>query len=328
MIRAQSTLKTLLLVVVFCGCGESEKTSDSQKDTHSSVQLALNWYPEAEHGGYFAADELGLFDDRRLKMEILPGSPGAARNVLQEVAIGRVEFAVSNADQVVEQRARGLPIVALLAPLQQSPRCIMVHESSGITSLQELAGVELSVSDTRPFALWMKHKLPLTNVTIVPFNGMVGEFLVKPNFAQQAYVFSEPFIAKEQGGDPVSLMLSDIGYNPYASVLVTSEQMLKHQPDVVTNVVRASREGWTAYLSDSQATNKRIHRENSDMSLAALEYGVTVLKDLCQTGDGQPTGAMTAARWQELIDLMEELKVIDPDSVVAEDCFRTLSDKP
>jgi len=317
-----------VILLLIAGCGDSGSSAGREGGKQhpegtqrASVQLALNWYPEAEHGGYFAADELGIYGDHQLTVEIIPGSPGTSRVILQELATRRVSFAVSSADQVVEQRARGLPIVALFAPVQQSPRCIMVHKSSGIGSLEELANLELSVSETRPFALWMKKQLPLNGVTFVPFSGLVGEFLSKPNFAQQAYVFSEPFIATEHGSDPVSLMLSDIGYNPYASVLVTSEQMLAEHPETVKLMQKAVRAGWLEYLKDSNSTNKRIHAENSDMSLAALEYGATALTKLCQTEDDAPVGTMTSARWQQLIDQLVELEVIETNSVQAEECY-------
>ncbi len=314
-----------ILILLVCGCAEPQpsESSATNKD-HNSVKLALNWYPEAEHGGYFAADELGHFDAAGLDVEIIHGRPGVSRLIMQELATGRIDFVISSADQVVEQRARGLPIVALLAPVQKSPRCIMVHAASGFTSLEDLANVELAVSETRPFALWMKKQLPLKDVTLVPFNGLVGEFLAKPNFAQQAYVFSEPFIAQEQGSDPAVLMLSDIGYNPYASVLVTSEDVLKNQPDLASGMVNASRLGWAAYLDTPDTTNGRLHQENADMSLAALAYGAMALQKLCQTEDNAPLGSMTADRWQQLIDQLVEIDIIEPNSVQAHDCFRVL----
>ncbi len=184
--------------------------------------------------------------------------------------------------------------------------------------------MELAISETRPFALWMQRYLPLTNVTLVPFNGLVGEFLSRPDFAQQAYVFSEPFLAREKGSDPVSLMLSDIGYNPYASVLVTSESMLRNHPETVGAMVRACRDGWTAWLKEPDRVNRRIHRENGDISLAALQYGASALKELCRTPPGQPFGSMTRQRWQQLIDQLEEVKIIEPGQVAADDCFVTL----
>ena len=311
-----STCRLCAFIAVVSAVGCTGADNSASFDRSRAIKLALNWYPEAEHGGYYAADELAHFESHDRLVEIIPGSPGAVRVILQELAAGRVDFAVSSADQVVEQRARGLPIVALFAPLQQSPRCIMVHESSGFESLLDLSGVELSMSETRPFALWMRKKLPLTNVTIVPFNGLVGEFLAKKNFAQQAYVFSEPFIAQENGGDPKTLMLSEIGYNPYSSVLVTTESMIESQPDVVRDVVAACRAGWTDYLSAPEITNKRLHRENSEMSMAALEFGANVLQELCRPEDNQPIGSMTKERWETLI------QQIDPDSVRAAECYR------
>ncbi len=312
------------LILLVCGCSES-KTIDqsSASDGRTSVQIALNWYPEAEHGGYFAADELGYFESAELDVTLIPGRPGASRLILLELAAGRIQFAISSADQVVEQRAHGLPVVALLAPVRKSPRCIMVHAASGITSLEQLSNVELAVSETRPFALWMKKHLPLKDVKLVPFNGLVGEFLSNPNFAQQAYVFSEPFIATEKGSDPVALMLSDIGYNPYASVLVTSEDVLKEQPDMVRDVVTASRMGWQAYLDDPEATNLRIHKEHPDlsMSMEALNYGANALNELCQPEDESAIGSMTNDRWQQLIDQLVELGVIKRDSIRSGDCF-------
>ncbi|MEZ6035621.1 MAG: ABC transporter substrate-binding protein [Planctomycetaceae bacterium] len=233
-------------------------------------------------------------------------------------------FAVSDADNVVKARASGLPIVAVLAPLQNSPRCIMVHEASGFKTLQDLANIELAISEARPFALWMKKKLPLKDVRLVPFGGSVGEFLLKPEFAQQAFVFSEPFTAKEQGSDPQTMMVSDIGFNPYASVLVTTEKTIREQPELVKSIVSASVEGWQKYLADPAATNAVIHGMNKDMSPAALEYGASAMAPLCKVGEGEPLCNMTLERWQTLVQQIEEVEDIQPGSVKAEECFTTV----
>ena len=199
----------------------------------------------------------------------------------------------------------------------------MVHESSGISRLADLANVELAISDSRPFALWMKMKLPLTNVSMVPFSGQVGEFLLKQNFAQQAFVFSEPFVAKEKGGDPRVLMVSDIGFNPYASVLITTDKVIAEQPELVQSVVAASVEGWKRYLADPAATNAAIHELNKDMSPAALEFGATAMAPLCISPDGTVTSGMTLERWQLLVNQIEEIKDIELGSVKPGECFTT-----
>ncbi|MCA9059742.1 MAG: ABC transporter substrate-binding protein, partial [Planctomycetaceae bacterium] len=233
----------ILLTVAFCGC-QGDGGVTEQPDGSTEVRIALNWYPEAEHGGYFAAQTAGIFQENGLQVELIPGGPGAPQTVISEMAANRILFAVSDADNVVKARASGVPIVAVLAPMQQSPRCIMVHQSSGIGSLMELRDVDLAISEGRPFALWMKQKLPLNGVAFVPYNGTVGEFLTNEQFAQQGYVFSEPFIAEEQGSDPLALMVSDIGFNPYASVLITTETAIAERPELVRKVTAACVAGW------------------------------------------------------------------------------------
>ena len=320
-----------LSVLLLAGCQSSDQPASqaatsgdpapASEPATPTAKLALNWYPEVEHGGFLAADTLGLFKAQNTSVEIIPGGPGAPQLVITELAAGRIQFAVSDADNVVKARAAGVPVVALLAPFQSSPRCIMVHAASGFKTLADLRDIELAISDSRPFALWMKKKLPLTNVTMVPFNGLVGEFLVKPTFAQQAFVFSEPFLAKEQGSDPQVLMVSDIGFNPYASLLVTTEQVISEQPELVKRVVTASVEGWAAYLQDATVTNAAIHQLNSEMSPAALEYGVAAMKPLCETPQGTLPCGMQLQRWQTLVQQIEEIEDIERGSVKPEECF-------
>lgn len=322
----------LTAILLLTGCGESE-TQQTRSDGTVSVQLALNWYPEAEHGGFIAAKELGYFADEQLDVELIPGGPGAPQTVIRELAAGHIPFAIANADQVVTARAAGVNIVAVLAPLQHTPRCIIVHESSGIRSLSELKDVELAISESRIFALWMKKKLPLTNVSMIPYNsGVVGEFVTNPGFAQQGYVFSEPFVAREKGGDPHVLMLSDIGFDPYTSLLVTTEKMIADHPETVQKVVAASLKGWRNYLDSPEAVNLRIHADNPDMSLDALAFGAESMKSLCQPAEGESLCHMTIDRWNALVTLIEQVGEIEPNSVRGADCFTTqfltVPDKP
>ncbi len=316
-----------LCCVLLWGCSEKPAGSSVEKTQASPVQatakLALNWYPEVEHGGFIAANTLDLFKAENIEVEIIPGGPGAPQAIIAELAAERIEFAVSDADNVVKARSAGLPIVALMAPLQNSPRCIMVHEASGITSLEQLTNVELAISDSRPFALWMKKKLPLTNVKMVPFNGLVGEFLLKPDFAQQGYVFSEPFVAKEKGGDPRVLLVSDIGFNPYASVLITTEKVIQEQPELVRSVVTASVKGWQEYLAAPVATNAAIHEMNKDMSIAALEFGAKEMVALCKPAEGIAFCGMEKDRWDVLVKQIEEIEDIPAGSVKSDECFTT-----
>jgi NitT/TauT family transport system substrate-binding protein len=297
-----------------CGCqrdvGEGDANSDADR-----VALALNWFPEAEHGGYYAAEVHGFFEQEGVDVEILPGGPGAP--VIQQVATGRVAFAIANADQVLLGREQGAPIVAVMAALQDSPRCIMVHESSGIESLRQLKKLTLSVGSGKPFAKYLLSQLGDADLTIVPYQGNVTAFLQQDDVAQQAYVFSEPFIARQQGAKPRCLMLSEIGFNPYTSMLITSEQLIAADPELVAKVVRASVRGWSKYLETPAATNQKIHTLNSGMSLEILAFGADAMHPLCLPAGAEPQvlGTMTATRWETLASQLQSIGLLEEPSV-------------
>ena len=287
----------------------------------TKVKLGLNWYPEAEHGGFYAALVNGYYREAGLDVEIVKGGPSVP--VLQQVAGGRLEFGVYNADGLLLARAEEAPVVALMAPLQISPRCIMVHKSSGIKDFTDLKNMTIALGNSQPFYLYLRKKIPLEGVTIVPYQGSVAPFLADENFAQQAYVFSEPFVAEQQGGDPESLLVAKLGFNPYTSVLFTNEEYLREHAEIVDKLVKASVRGWEAYLAEPEAANQRIHELNPEMSLEALAFGVQALKPLVrdETAEKEGIGGMSLERWRTLTEQLQELELLKPGAVDPEDAF-------
>jgi NitT/TauT family transport system substrate-binding protein len=245
--------------------------------------------------------------------------------VVQLVARGNATFGVVNADNVLFGRAQQAPIVALLASLQNSPRCLMVHESSGIKGFDDLKNMTIAMSASNAYTHFLRRKLPLEGVQIVPYTGSVAPFLVDKNYAQQGYVFSEPFIARKQGGDPKVLMVSELGFNPYTSLLFTSEAVLTGSPEVARKMVAASVRGWAKYLESPQQTNRYIHQVNPQMDLDILEFGAKVIVPLVLDDASRRLGigTMSPARWQTLADQLIETDQLKPNEVRVEEAFTT-----
>src|SRR5271168_268994 len=71
------------------------------------VRLQLDWYPQPEHGGFFAAQMLGYYKAEGLDVTILPlPQYGSAA---QLVATGQADIALGSSDQVMEWDSNGLP---------------------------------------------------------------------------------------------------------------------------------------------------------------------------------------------------------------------------
>jgi len=306
-----------LILILGCDSGKTTKTATAPTESESAksltkVALVLNWYPEAEHGGFYAAKVHGIFEKYGLDVDIQPG--GKTTIVPQTLTLGRAQFGVINADDVLISRNQEAPIVALMAPIQQGPRCIMVRADSGIQSFEALKNITLQIDSGRPYVAFLKSKGLLDDsVKLAPYFGSVAQIVAGPGYAAQGYSFSEPFMAKQQGVEVNQLMMSQIGYNPYASLLVSTESYVKDHGEICKKMVQASVEGWQKYLSDPNKTNEVILAANKQgLTKEALEFGVEALKPLCYQGeDTSSIGAMSTERWTELGETLVDLKIID-----------------
>jgi NitT/TauT family transport system substrate-binding protein len=302
-------------LIALAGCVHTTDTPELTK-----VELALNWLPEAEHGGYYAALVHGDFEAAGFDVTIIPGGPGVP--VIQNVATKRIQFGISNADQILVGRAQEANIVGVFAPLQASPRCVMVHKASGITKFEDLKNLTLAINENSTFGAVLKQQVSLEGCRIVPYPGNVTQFLLNDDFAQQGYVFSEPFVAKTEGGDPHNLMASDIGFNPYTSVLIVHADTISESPELVESFTQAVAQGWKKYLADPTETNQHINAQNPEMSLEILAFGAKELQRLCQSeSDDAQIGDMTLARWQQMADMLLGCGKLEADSVKASEAF-------
>lgn len=309
-----------LLTLVGCGTKQNAATSNGGDGPElRKVSLALNWFPEAEHGGFYAAQQQGYFAEEGLDVEIIPGGPGVP--VIQQVAQGNVEFAVGNADQVILGRTQMANVVALMTPMEKSPRCILVHADSPIKTWNELDNCTLAMNSGRSFAVFLQKKLPLKNVRIVPYNGNMAQFLSDPNYTQQAYVFSEPYVAKEKGVATRSLMMHELGFNPYTSILITSDDLLQAEEELCQKMTRACIRGWKHYLDSPDETNQLISTLNPELDVPALAFGAKSIRELALSTDSDEYGRMTYARWTELLDQMVDVGMAKQGQIKPEDCF-------
>jgi NitT/TauT family transport system substrate-binding protein len=286
------------------------------------IRLALNWKPDPQFGGFYAAP----YQAHGLDVEILPG--GAGTPTIQMVGAGSAEFGVVSADELVVARSQGNDVVALFAVFQNNPQGIMLHASRKLASLADLlkAGGTLALQRGLPYARLLEKKYGFGKVKIVPSpGGDISVFLTDKNFAQQCFIMSEPLTAKHQGADVQVFPVSDAGYNPYTTVLATSGDFLNKDPDRTKAMVVAVREGWRAYLDDAKPTNQRMNQLNPSMAPEDFAEVAEAQKLFIETDETRRNGlgSMTKERWGTLIAQLKELGDIQK-APAAEDCYRAV----
>jgi NitT/TauT family transport system substrate-binding protein len=287
----------------------------------SKLRLALNWKPDPQFGGFYAAP----FAEHKLDVEVLPG--GAGTPTVQMIGAGSAEFGIVAADELVVGRSRGNDVVALFAVFQDTPQGIMVHAERKLAAIEEVFEEgTVAIQRGLPYARLLEKQYGFDGVKIVPSpGGDLTAFLHDPLFAQQCFVVSEPLQAEKAGVKVTVFPIADTGYNPYTTVLATSRKFLDANPAVAEAVVAAAREGWRTYLADPKATNEKMHALNPSMDLATFAEVAVAQKPFIATEDTatQGIGHMTRERWEKLIAQLASLGDI-PSPIAADDCFKSL----
>lgn len=304
-------LATLPALGVFASCGGSKP----------KIRLALNWKPDPQFGGFYAAP----FEENKLDVEILPG--GAGTPTVQMIGAGSAEFGIVSADELVVARSRGNDVVALFAVFQDTPQGLMVHEERGLTAIEEVFEKgTVALQKGLPYARLIEKQFGFENVKIVPSpGGDITAFLNDPLFAQQCFLMSEPLQARKAGAKVTVFPVADIGYNPYTTVLAANGKYLKENAGTVESMVAAVREGWRAYLKDPKPTNAKMHELNPSMDEATFAEVAEAQKPFIENDETavRGLGSMTRERWGKLIGQLQGLGDI-PGAIPPEECFRAV----
>jgi len=312
-----AVLAVLVVLAQTAGCKKDGAAASSTSEP-TKLKVQLNWVPEPEFGGIYAARATKAYEKANLRVDIVGGGPSVP--VLQVVASGQMDFGVVGADDVVPARARGVDVVAVFATFQHSPLGVMVHASRGIEKLEDIKSGTLAIEPGLPFGQWLKKKYPFAGVSVVPYDGGVAKFLADPQYAQQCYVTSEPIAAKQRGADPKVFSARDTGFDPYTNVLIVRGDTLKTRMPLVKAFVAATREGWKSYLADPKPANDEMQKLNPAMDAATFAAASKAQEPLVQAPE---LGAMTADRWQTIGAQLVELGTVKA-APPANECFTSL----
>ena len=277
------------------------------------ITLQTDWYPQPEMGGFYAAQQEGLYKAAGLDVTIAPGGPFVVTD--QQVATGAAQFAMGSSDRVLVANSQGLPLVAVAATMQQDPQALMVHAESPVHTFADLNGHAIAAKSGSTWFQYLTHRYNL-NVRETPATFSISNFLHDPDYIQQIFVTSEPFFVQQQHVAARTLLISATGYQPYR-VFFTSRDFLAAHPDVAAKFVKASLQGWHDYLANPAPTNALLQKLNPGMNPDLMTYSINTLKSqhFLET-DTAPLGHFEASRWdtmyQQLVDLKVITKPFDP----------------
>lgn len=252
--------------VMFVGACSSDSGGTESTDTGdglTTVRLVTsNSGPSAGDTPIRIAMEEGWFEEEGIEVEILfsPGS-GAA---IQQLAAGNADVASTTPASVMQANLQGTPISMVLQHTYKQPFDIAAPEGSGVTTVADLKGKTLGVSELSggemPMvraALAVSGLSEGADVQIVPAGeGDPSTVDALDSGAIDAYASSKRDIINlgPNGfeSEMVAITPAEVAAFPGDGMAVRTEFM-ETEPDVVNGFVRAALKGYVYTMANPEA---------------------------------------------------------------------------
>lgn len=223
---------------------------NAQDEELTPISLQLQWVAQSQFAGYFAAKDLGFYEEEGLDLTILEGAVEIVPQ--QVVASGGAQFGIAWVPKVLESNEQGVNLVNIAQVFQRSGTLEVSFVDTGIESVEDFAGMRIGT-----WGFGNEHEL---------FAAMRAAG-IDPNNPDDVTVVQQPF--------DMSLLLNGevdaaeaMTYNEYAQVLeqINPETGELYLPEDL-NVINFNDVG-TAMLQDHIFTNADWLAEEGNEEIA------------------------------------------------------------
>ena len=183
---------TAALALSACSAPAEEGGADAP-DELTPVKLQLQWLPQGQFAGYFAAQEQGYFEEAGLEVEIIPSGGDIVPQ--DALANGDVDYAIAWVPKVLGSIEAGANVTNIAQIFQRSGTLQVAWADSGIESVADFEGKKIGSwgfgNEWEIFAAMAEEGLDSTTVEIITQDFNMNAFLSGDIDAAQAMTYNE-----------------------------------------------------------------------------------------------------------------------------------------
>jgi putative hydroxymethylpyrimidine transport system substrate-binding protein len=323
--RRPLALLLLLVTAVLVGCGEKEDVLEPQGSKH--VELMLDYFPNADHAGIYAAQAGGDFEQAGLDVAIRqPPDPAAP---LKQLAAGRVDLAISYEPEVLRARDQGLAVVSVGAIVQKPLTSIISLPEAKIKEPADLrgktvgtAGIDYQSAYLRTILLEAGVQPDTVKERNVGFSLTPALLTGKVDAVLGAFWNYEGTELRLKGKRPRIIRMDEAGVPTYNElVLVANEDALDRDAEKIRAFIGALSRGTRDLRENPDKALDGLLEANPDLDPELQRAAVRVTLPLFFPPSGKPFGWQDPAQWDAFAAWMKDNRLLErpPDPRAAYD---------
>lgn len=316
---------SLILSVIFAGCSSpGQDTKEQNGQNLTEITLILDYTPNTNHTGLYAAKNLGYYEDQGLDVTIIEPDDTAAALV----AAGRGQFGVSYQEDVTYALTSKdpLPIKTIAAIVQHNTSGFVSLKDAGISSPADFVG--------KTYAGWGAPSEEAVISAVMKKSGVKFDNLedviniVGADGSGFASLSSDPSPDKvniqwEFEGWAVTKGLMDgydLNYIPlrdldesldyYTPVIITNTDMIENSPETVRAFMVATKKGYEYAIENPSEAAKLLSDHLPDSDMDFLIKSQEFLSSQYSL-DSDTWGVMSDQVWDRYTQFMYDYGLID-----------------
>jgi putative hydroxymethylpyrimidine transport system substrate-binding protein len=283
----------LLFVLLLAGCGGSS-TGDSR------VDLTLDFFPNADHAGIYAAQASGAFKRHGLDVRIhAPSDPSVPLKLLDA---GKTDLAISYEPEVLRARDKGLHVKAVAALVRVPLTSVISLPAAGIRTPADLKGKEVGTAGIDYQSAYLKAIAPGAKARNVGFDLVPALVSGKVDAVLGAYWNYEAIQLRQKGRDPRVIRMETAGVPTYDELVVAARD--DADPDTVRRFLAALADGTRGLARDQRSGVDALLRANRDLDPKLQRASVAATLPYFLPPRGKPYGWMDPTAWTRFTAFM------------------------
>ena len=305
-------------VLALSACSGSDSSSDEGAcDELTPASLQLQWFVQAQFAGYYAAKDLGYYEDNCIDVTILEGGVDIVPQTV--LAQGGADFALAWVPKALSSREQGASIVDIAQVFQRSGTLQVAWADSGIESPADFKGKKIGNwgfgNEYEIFAALGEEGLdPASDVELVQQQFDMVALLNREIDAAEAMTYNEyaqlleavnPDTGELYTADDFNVInYADYGVGMLQDAIWASGKRLQDDDyaDLAQRFVTASFEGWI-YCRDNPEECAEIVTDNGSQLGASHQLWMMneVNKLIWPSPDG--IGIVDSGEWEQTVDI-------------------------